>query len=187
MYLIIGLGNPGRQYARSRHNVGFMAIDVLSESFSIPVNRIEHKAICGKGQIGQERVILVKPQTFMNLSGESVRSLMDYYRIAAKDLLVIYDDMALDIGRIRIRERGSSGGHNGIKSIVQHVGTEEFARIRIGIGEPPHNGADYVLEAFPPDEKADIDVALQKMDRIVETIIEKNVPFAMNLFNGQTV
>lgn len=185
MYLIAGLGNPGKQYEKTRHNVGFMAIDQIAEALSISVNRLGHKAIYGEGFVKGEKVILVKPQTFMNLSGESIRSFADFYRIPAENVIVIYDDMALPVGKIRIRERGSAGGHNGMRSIISHMGTQEFPRIRVGIGEPPHSGVDFVLSGFSKEERVDIDDAVSKMDKIIRDILEHDVPYAMNIFNRQ--
>lgn len=185
MYLIAGLGNPGKQYEKTRHNVGFMAIDQIADALSISVNRLGHKAIYGDGIVNGEKVILIKPQTFMNLSGESIRSFADFYRIPAENVIVIYDDMALPVGKIRIRERGSAGGHNGMRSIISHLGTQEFPRIRVGIGEPPHSGVDFVLSTFSKEERVDIDDAVSKMDKIIRNIVDHDVPYAMNIFNRQ--
>lgn len=185
MYLIAGLGNPGKQYAGTRHNVGFMAIDRIADALSISVNRLGYKAIYGDGFINGEKIILAKPQTFMNLSGESVRAIADFYRIPAENVIIIYDDMALPVGKIRIRERGSAGGHNGMKSIISHLGTQEFPRIRVGIGEPPHSGVDFVLSSFSKEERPDIDEAVSKMDKIIKMVLEHDVAYAMNIFNRQ--
>ncbi len=132
MYIIAGLGNPGKEYAGSRHNVGFMTLDELADRYNIDVREKAHKALIGKGMIEGNKVILVKPQTYMNLSGESIRSVMDYYKTEPSEFIVIYDDISLEPGQIRIRKKGSAGGHNGIKNIIAHLGTQEFPRIRIG-------------------------------------------------------
>ena len=137
MYIIAGLGNPGKEYAGSRHNVGFMTLDELADRYNIDVREKAHKALIGKGMIEGNKVILVKPQTYMNLSGESIRSVMDYYKTEPSEFIVIYDDISLEPGQIRIRKKGSAGGHNGIKNIIAHLGTQEFPRIRIGVGEKP--------------------------------------------------
>lgn len=158
-YLIAGLGNPGRQYEATRHNIGFEVIDYISTEFGIKVNKIKHKALIGEGTLGGQRVILAKPQTFMNLSGESVREIVDYYKIPPERVIVVYDDISLPTGSIRIRAKGSAGGHNGMKSIIYQLQTDEFARLRIGVGSPPHEDydlADYVLGHFGSDEAEEI-------------------------------
>ena len=138
MYIIAGLGNPGKKYEHTRHNVGFDVMDVLAEKYNIRMDEKKYKAICGKGMIGSEKVVLVKPQTFMNLSGESIAEAVNFYKVdPASELLVIFDDISLAPGRIRIRKKGSAGGHNGIKNIIAQVGTEQFARIKVGVGEKP--------------------------------------------------
>ena len=149
MYIIIGLGNPTAQYEGTRHNVGFDVIDRLGEKYNIAVDTKKHKAYIGKGMIDGQKVILVKPQTYMN---QSVRELVDYYKVdAEEEVLVIYDDISLDVGQLRIRKKGSAGGHNGIKNIIAHLGTQVFPRIKVGVGEKPKNYdlADYVLDTFP--------------------------------------
>ena len=148
MYIIAGLGNPGGKYDNTRHNIGFMVIDAAAEKYHIAVTEKKHKALIGKGIIGGEKVILVKPQTFMNLSGESIREVIDYYKIEEKtELIVISDDISLDVGTLRIRKKGSAGGHNGLKNIILHLGHDEFRRIKIGVGEKPaeYDLVDYVL------------------------------------------
>ncbi|MBM6616103.1 aminoacyl-tRNA hydrolase [Bacillus suaedaesalsae] len=154
MKLIIGLGNPGREYAQTRHNVGFIAIDELAHRHHIPLDKEKFKGVFGTGMINGEKIILLKPLTYMNLSGESVRPLMDYYDIDPEDIVVIYDDLDLPVGKVRLRAKGSAGGHNGMKSIIQHLGMQEFKRIRIGI-DRPKNGMkvpDYVLGRFTQEE-----------------------------------
>ena len=147
MKLIVGLGNPGMQYAATRHNIGFEVIDSLSEVYNIPVNKSKYKALIGEGRIGYERVILMKPQTFMNLSGESVRACMDFQKLSNEDVIIIYDDISLDVGQIRIRKSGSAGGHNGIKSIIAHMNTQEFPRVKVGVGQKPA-GWDLAKKAY---------------------------------------
>lgn len=156
MFIIAGLGNPDRQYEGTRHNVGFDVIDRIAEKYNISVDVKKHRALLGKGVIEGQKVILAKPQTYMNLSGESIRSLVDYYKIDEEhELLVIYDDINLGVGQLRIREKGSAGGHNGIKNIIAHLGTQVFPRIRVGVGEKPsrYDLADYVLGHFSKAEK----------------------------------
>ena len=156
MFIIAGLGNPDRQYEGTRHNVGFDVIDRLADKYNIAVDVKKHRALLGKGVIEGQKVILAKPQTYMNLSGESIRSLVDYYKIDGEhELLVIYDDINLGVGQLRIREKGSAGGHNGIKNIIAHLGTQVFPRIRVGVGEKPsrYDLADYVLGHFSKAEK----------------------------------
>ena len=151
MFIIVGLGNPGKKYENTRHNAGFLAIDALADKYGIRVTEKKHKALCGTGVIEGNKVLLVKPETFMNLSGESVRAVMDFYKIdPEEDMLVIYDDISLAPGNIRIRKKGSAGGHNGIKSIIAHAGTQNFVRIKVGVGEKPSGWdlADYVLGHF---------------------------------------
>ena len=131
MFLIVGLGNPGKEYENTRHNIGFDAIDKIAEKYNIELNRIKFKSVYGEGFIGGEKVILLKPTTYMNLSGESLRAIMDFYKLSNEDVLVLYDDISLEVGRIRIREKGSAGGHNGIKSIIAHLGSDIFSRIRL--------------------------------------------------------
>lgn len=155
MYIIVGLGNPGREYAGTRHNIGFNAVTRIADDYNISLNIKEHKAICGKGFIKGQKVLLALPQTYMNLSGESVRALVDYYKIdPEEELIVIYDDISMDVGRIRLRAKGSAGGHNGIKNIIAHLGTDVFPRIKIGVGSKPEGWdlKDYVLGRFTNEE-----------------------------------
>ena len=160
MFIIAGLGNPTKQYEGTRHNVGFDVIDRLSEKYNIAVDTKKHRALIGKGMIAGQKVILAKPQTYMNLSGESIRSLLDYYKVDEEhELLVIYDDVSLGVGQLRIRAKGSAGGHNGIKNIIAHLGGQVFPRIKIGVGEKPpkYDLADYVLGHFSKAEKVLMD------------------------------
>ena len=185
MRIIIGLGNPTREYQATRHNIGFDTITRLSDEYNIPLDFKKHKAICGRGYLGGEKVILAQPQTYMNLSGESVRELVDFYKVTNEDIIVIYDDVALDVGQLRIRPKGSAGGHNGIKSIIAHLGTQEFPRIRIGVGEKPKNWdlADYVLGRFADEEQSVIREALGRAAQACECIITDGTEEAMNRYN----
>lgn len=187
MKYIIGLGNPTAQYAGTRHNIGFDAITRLSDMYRIEVSEKKHKALCGKGIIAGERVLLVKPQTYMNLSGESVRAVLDFYKAQVSELLILYDDICLEPGQIRVREKGSAGGHNGIKSIISHLGTEEFARVRIGVGEKPagRDLADYVLGHFPQEEEPLMRDALENAAKACELFVQGEIAKAMNLFNSK--
>lgn len=185
MYIIVGLGNPTRQYMGTRHNIGFDAITRIADDYHITMGIKEHKAICGRGYIEGEKVLLAQPQTYMNLSGESVRKLFDYYKIEKEQLIIIYDDISLDAGQIRIRKKGSAGGHNGIKSIISHLGTEEFPRIKIGIGQKPKEWdlADYVLARFLDEEQPIMREILKVTSNICKTIITNGMDSAMNQYN----
>ena len=188
MYIIVGLGNPERKYAATRHNIGFDAITRLCDDYNISLNSKEHKAICGKGFIEGEKVLLAQPQTYMNLSGESVRSLVDFYKIdPEEELIVIYDDINLDVGRLRIRRKGSAGGHNGIKSLIAHLGTDNFKRVRIGVGNKPPEWdlADYVLGRFPKEEEPEIRKALGYAADACRLIMQEGISAAMNEYNGK--
>ena len=184
MFLIVGLGNPGKEYENTRHNIGFNAIDVIAKKYKIELNRIKFKGIYGEAFIGGEKVILLKPSTYMNLSGESVRSVMDFYKISEEDVLVIYDDISLEVGRLRIRDKGSAGGHNGIKSIISHMGTEDFARIKIGVGQPKGDLVNYVLGNFAKEEKRILDEVLETVVLAAEVIIKEDAKEAMNKYNS---
>ena len=186
MYIIVGLGNPTREYENTRHNIGFDVIDKLAQEFSINVLEKKHKALIGKGIINGQKVILAKPQTYMNLSGESVRELVDYYKVEEEtELIIIYDDISLDVGQLRIRKKGSAGGHNGIKSIIQHLGTDAFPRIKMGVGEKPkgYDLADYVLGHFSKEERAIMDESAGKATKAVELMVIDEIGEAMNLYN----
>lgn len=185
MKLIVGLGNPTKEYENTRHNIGFMAIDALSEEYHIPVESLRHKALIGKGAIEGQRVILAKPVTYMNLSGEAVRAISDYYKIPPEDIIIIFDDTTLDVGRMRIRKKGSAGGHNGIKSIIAHLGTMEFPRIKIGIGAKREGQdlADYVLSRFPKEEKEALGQVLEDVKKAVALMVWDDIEEAMNQYN----
>ena len=184
MFLIVGLGNPGREYENTRHNIGFAAMDVLAEKYNIDVNRTKFKGEYGEGFINGNKVILLKPYTFMNLSGESVREAIDFYKLTEEEVLIIYDDISLELGRLRIREKGSAGGHNGIKSIINHMGTDVFTRIKIGVGAPKGDLVNHVLGRFSKEE---VNILKQTLDAVTEAtaeIIDNGAKEAMNKFNG---
>ena len=185
MYLIVGLGNPTSKYAGTRHNIGFSVITELSDKHRIDLNVKEHKAICGKGYIGGEKILLMEPQTFMNLSGEAIRSAMDFYKLTNEDIIVIYDDISLDVGQLRLRKKGSAGGHNGIKSIIQHLGTDEFMRIKVGVGNKPAEWdlADYVLARFPDNELETVRESVKLAGEACDTILIDGIDKAMNQYN----
>jgi len=187
MYIVAGLGNPGRTYENTRHNTGFSVIDVIAEKNGISILEKKHKALLGKGLIEGEKVILAKPQTFMNLSGESLRELVDYYKIdEKKELIVIYDDISMDVGRLRIRRKGSAGGHNGIKNIIAHMGHDVFPRIKIGVGEKPekYDLVDYVLGHFTLEEREKIAASAILAEKALHLMVRGEVDAAMNLYNG---
>lgn len=186
MYIIAGLGNPGREYKNTRHNIGFDVIDILADKNNIDVSTIKHKALVGKGMIGGEKVILVKPQTYMNLSGESLIDVCQYYKIDVEtELIVIYDDIALDVGAIRVRKSGSAGGHNGMKNIIQNLSTDKFMRIRMGVGEKPkgYDLADYVLGHFTAAERDLMDKGAIDAVNALEIIFNEGIDKAMNNYN----
>ena len=186
MYLIVGLGNPGMKYDATKHNMGFKVIDELVETYGIPSSGTSLKGMYGKGMIGGEKVILIKPMTYMNNSGECVRAFVDYYKVdPEEEMIIIYDDITLEPGNIRIRKKGSAGGHNGIKSIIAHLGTEKFKRIRVGVGEKPKNSdlADFVLSPFKPEEKDAVREGIEKAAKAVEVILTDGADAAMNQYN----
>ena len=185
MYIIAGLGNPTKEYDKTRHNVGFAVIDQLADRYGIDVSERKHRAFCGKGVIEGQKVLLVKPQTFMNLSGESLRSAMDYYKALPEELIVIYDDISLPPGQLRIRLKGSAGGHNGNKNIIAHLGTQEFPRIKVGVGEKPPRMdlKDYVLSRFSKGEQELMEEAFREAAQAVAMMISDGADRAMNHFN----
>ena len=183
MYLIVGLGNPEEDYSNTRHNMGFNTINKISKEYDIEVNKKKFKGLYGTGMIEGEKVILLKPQTFMNLSGESVKEVVDFYKIENDDIIVIYDDMDVELGTIKIRKKGGPGSHNGMKSVVQYLGTD-FARIRVGIGKPEDNDfIRYVIGPIPKEEKEIFDKSTTTEKEAVIEIIKKGVDNAMNKFN----
>ena len=185
MYLIAGLGNPGRQYEGTRHNVGFAALLTLADEYGIRVGTEKGKALTGSGIIGGEKVLLALPQTYMNLSGESIRALSDYFHIEPDHILIFCDDINLEPGRLRLRAKGSAGGHNGLKNIIQHLGTQDFARVRIGVGEKPEKMdlADYVLGHFGEEEKSLMREAQKEAAAAAVCFVEEGIDKAMNRFN----
>ncbi len=188
MFVILGIGNPGKQYDGTRHNIGFIAMDYMSEKYGIKINKIKHKSLIGEGTIAGEKVILVKPQTYVNLSGEALHEICAYYKIPISKVIIIHDDVSLDCGRLRIREKGSDGGHNGLKSIIYQLRSDEFTRIKIGVGNKPpeYDLADWVLGHFSKEE-------IPHLSKLVDCVVEEVVPeiirngaqSAMNKFNGK--
>lgn len=186
MYIIAGLGNPDRKYQNTRHNIGFEVIDAIAGKNQITVGERWHKAIIGKGYVGGRKVVLVKPQTYMNLSGESIRQVIDFYKVDEKsELIVIADDVSLEPGQIRIRKKGSAGGHNGLKNIILHLGHDEFCRVKMGVGEKPdgYDLADYVLGHFSDKEREIMDESITRAAEAVEVMIAEGPDAAMNQFN----
>ena len=184
MYAVIGLGNPDKKYDKTRHNIGFDVIDELAEQMDIKVNTKRHKAMCGVGHIGGQKVVLVKPQTYMNLSGESVRAVVDFYKLNPEtDIIVVSDEINLATGKIRIRAKGSAGGHNGLKNIISHIGTQNFKRVRVGVGANEGDLVSHVLGRFGKDERAVAEEAIQRAAAAVEVMIIEDVETAMNKFN----
>ena len=185
MYVICGLGNPGKKYANTRHNMGFITIDQLAEKHDIKVDRVKFKALVGEGRIAGQKVLLVKPQTYMNLSGEAVRQAMDFYKIVPEELIVIYDDIDIPTGTFRIRKKGSPGTHNGMRSILQHLGDNKFPRVRIGIGKSKVIPlADYVLGHFGKEETEPMKKAVEHAAKGTLSIVADGLDLAMNKYNG---
>ncbi len=185
MKLIVGLGNPGSEYAKTRHNVGFMLIDALAEHLNVNLWKDKFNAQIAETRIGTEKILLVKPQTYMNNSGEAVGLLMRWYKLKPEDIIVAHDDMDISAGAIRIRKKGSSGGHNGIKSLISHVGSENFARVRLGIGRPLPGWTvvNHVLAPFPAKDKVEVDKAIKYLIPAIECIIKESLDIAMNKYN----
>ncbi|HML37140.1 MAG TPA: aminoacyl-tRNA hydrolase [Bacillota bacterium] len=184
MYIIVGLGNPGKKYENTKHNIGFITLDLLAERHDIKINKIKHKALVGEGVISGQKVLLVKPQTYMNLSGNSVREVMDYYRVDLEKLIVIYDDVDIPMGRLRIRKKGSAGTHNGMRSIIYDLQEDGFPRIRLGIGkERKMSLAGYVLGGFAKDERELMESAVERAAMAVECMLEKGIDIAMGEYN----
>ena len=185
MYLIIGLGNPEEEYSKTRHNMGFNTINKIAEKYNIQVNKNKFQGLYESALIEGQKVILIKPQTYMNLSGNCVKEFVDFYKIENENILVIYDDMDIEPGKVKIRKKGSAGGHNGMKSIIQMIGTEEFPRIRIGIGRPEHKGDDinYVIGTISDEDKSTLEEATEKAKDIVIEILKNGIDQAMNKFN----
>ena len=184
MFLIVGLGNPGKEYDGTRHNIGFAAIDYIADKYNIELNRIKFKGVFGEGLINGKKVILLKPTTYMNLSGESIREVVNFYKISNEEIIVIYDDISLEVGRIRIREKGSHGGHNGIKSIIANLGTDVFPRVKIGVGAPKGNLVSHVLGKFSDEEVEILRESIKASSDATSIIISNNTKEAMNKLNG---
>lgn len=186
MYVIVGLGNPDKKYDMTRHNMGFRIIDALADKYNITVGEQKFKGLLGKGTIEGEKVILVKPLTFMNLSGECVRPVCDYFKVDTEDCIILFDDISLDPGKLRIRKKGSAGGHNGIKSIIAHLGTEGFPRLKFGVGDKPKHMdlADFVLGRFSKEEEVQVTEGIEKAIEAVTCMVTEGYDAAMNKYNG---
>ena len=184
MFLIVGLGNPGKEYDGTRHNIGFAAIDYIADKYNIELNRIKFKGVFGEGFINGKKAILLKPTTYMNLSGESIREVINFYKISNEEVIVIYDDISLEVGRLRIREKGSHGGHNGIKSIIANLGTDVFPRVKIGVGAPKGNLVSHVLGKFSEDEIEILKETIKASSDAVDIILKSDTKEAMNKLNG---
>lgn len=187
MKIIVGLGNPEKEYKNTRHNIGFEVINKLSKDCNIEINKAKYKAHLGEGVISNERVIILKPQTYMNLSGESIADILNFLKLTSKDIIIVYDDVSLPVGDIKIREKGSAGGHNGIKSIISRLGTDEFLRIKVGVGEKPKNYdlADYVLGKFSKEEESKMQFSIEDASTAIGIILKDGVSTAMNKYNNK--
>ncbi len=189
MIVIVGLGNPGGKYSLTRHNVGFDVIDLVGKKLDIKVNKVKFKALIGEGTWGGQRIVLVKPSTYMNLSGESIRPLMDFYKLDPRDLMIVLDDIDIEFGTLRIKKKGSAGTHNGLKSIISHIGTDQFPRLKIGIGQKPpsYDLADFVLSKFSKSERIIIDEAIANAADAIDEFIIRGIDSAMNKYNIKTL
>ena len=186
MFAIIGLGNPGKEYENTRHNAGFNSVDAIAKKYGIDISKNEFKSKVGQGFIDGQKVILVKPQTYMNNSGEAVREVVDFYKLdSTSEIMIIYDDISLDVGMIRVRDKGSAGGHNGIKGIIAHLGSEAFLRIRVGVGDKGENGdlVKHVLGTFKGDDETTIKESYEKAVDAATLILNDNLEKAMNIYN----
>ena len=186
MKMIVGLGNPGKEYENTRHNAGFNSVDAIAKKYNIDISKSEFKSKIGQGYIDGQKVLLVKPQTYMNNSGEAVREVVDFYKLdSTEEIIIIYDDISLDVGMIRVRDKGSAGGHNGIKSIIAHLGSEEFLRIRVGVGDKGENGdlVKHVLGTFKGEDEATIKESYEKAVDAATLILNDNLEKAMNIYN----
>ena len=184
-WLLVCLGNPGKEYANTRHNIGFLAADALEKRTGVKFNKLKYRALTGEVTLGGQRVLVVKPQTYMNLSGEAVKLAGGFYKIPPERILVLYDDVSLPLGKLRIRASGSAGGHNGIKNIIAHLGTDAFPRIKVGVGAPQREDGlvDWVIGSFTASERKGVDAAIDKALDAAECVIEKGVSEAQNRFN----
>lgn len=185
MYLIVGLGNPEEDYSKTRHNMGFNVINKISEKYNIKVNKSKFDGLIGSGEIQEKKVILLKPQTYMNLSGKSIIQAINFYKIGIDKIVIIYDDIDVEKGKIKIRKQGSAGSHNGMKSVIEELGTESFIRIRVGIGKPEFKNdmINYVIGAIPEEEKKVLEDGAKKASEAIEEILKNGVDIAMNKFN----
>ena len=186
-FIVVGLGNPGNKYTLTRHNSGFLCLDMLSEKFNFKIDRLKFKSLICDTKINGHRCIVMKPQTFMNNSGEAVRECASFYKIPPERVIVIYDDISLDVGKLRIRRKGTDGGHNGIKSIIYHLNSDQFPRIKVGCGKKPHPDydlADWVLSEFKKDEQKSLEPALENACKALELFLDNQIDKAMNLYNS---
>lgn len=186
-FLVVGLGNPDKKYTFTRHNSGFLCVDMLAEKYGFAVNKLKFKSLLGDAEIGGHRCLVLKPQTFMNLSGEAVRDAAQFYKIPPERIIVLFDDISLDVGKIRIRRKGTDGGHNGIKNIIYHLNSDRFPRIKIGVGKKPHPDydlADWVLSEFKKDEEAPLKDALEHACAALELMLDGKIDEAMNQYNS---
>ena len=186
-FIVVGLGNPDRKYTLTRHNSGFLCIDMLAEKLNFRVDKLKFKSLISDTTINGHRCIVMKPQTFMNNSGEAIRECAAFYKIKPENIIVIYDDISLDVGKLRIRRKGTDGGHNGIKSIIYHLNSDQFPRIKLGCGKKPHpdyNLADWVLSEFKKDELKALEPALENACKAIELLLDNQIDKAMNLYNS---
>lgn len=184
MFLIVGLGNPGNEYVGTRHNIGFDVVDYLANKYNIEINRIKFKGVYGEGFIANQKVVLLKPTTYMNLSGESIREVVNFYKLDNEEIIVIYDDISLEVGRLRVRGQGSAGGHNGIKSIIANLASDRFPRVKVGVGQPKYDLVSHVLGKFSDEERRVLEKTVPAAGEAVETIIREDVKESMNKYNN---
>ena len=186
-FLVVGLGNPGNKYTYTRHNSGFLCLDMLSQKLNFRIDRLKFKSLICDTKINGHRCIVMKPQTYMNNSGEAIRECANFYKIKPENIIVIYDDISLDVGKLRIRRKGTDGGHNGIKSIIYHLNSDQFPRIKVGCGKKPHPDydlADWVLSEFKKDEQKALEPALENACKAIELLLDNQIDKAMNLYNS---
>lgn len=188
MYVVVGLGNPGKDYTNTRHNIGFNTVDLIGKRNNINLNKIKFNSIYGEGNIGGEKILLVKPQTYMNNSGTSVRDICQYYKIPIENIIVVVDDIDIEFSSVKLRAKGSAGSHNGLKSIINHIQRDDFPRVKVGIGKKyeKQDLADFVLSRFSKDEQIDIDISIITAAEAVESIIKDGIDTAMNKYNIKT-